>query len=214
MTAAARELPVAAASELARRVTEIVVLATQEDEFDLSNIGDRRGRYIGALRAVAQVLGHPPSTTEYQIEYERRQALNEGRLPVRSSIIKFYGGWLQALTAAGLAGPAPVSRTERRRRRQRKRPAVYPKERLLECLRACAYDLGRTPSVLDYNEWREDHLPGRPGDRPLGSDVPHHQTVVYHYGTWPAALEAAGLPVGPEERVQPNGWSRVSEETT
>ena len=187
------------------------MLASQEVGFDLNaNTGDRRARYVGALRAVAEVLGHPPSTTEYQAEYERRQALNEGRLPVRSSIIKFYGGWPQALTAAGLAGPEPGSRTERRRQRRRKRPAVYPKQRLLECLRACARDLGRTPSMYDYCEWREDRLPGRPGDRPLGSDIPHSQTITYHYGTWPAALEAAGLAVGPEQRVCPNGWTPVS----
>jgi Homing endonuclease associated repeat len=99
----AKELPLDACAELARRLNEWVVVQTQNHEHDLAPVAAHDGRYVGAIRAVAAVVEGPPSTVEYRREYERRRRLGDDGLPSLSAVLKHFDGWPYALAAAGLA---------------------------------------------------------------------------------------------------------------
>lgn len=207
--AAATQLPLDRARELARRVTEWVVVQTQNHHHDLHPLAAGDARFVGALRAVAEVVGHPPTTQDYAAEYERRRELGDTGLPSASAISKHFDGWPYALAAAGLAPDVAPSGIQRRRNYQRKVVHRYSAERVSECLRACAHDLGRTPMVRDYAVWREELVAGRPGRRPTATDVPHHRTVYERFGSWSAALEAAGFDGRRSARTETQTYSTV-----
>jgi hypothetical protein len=85
-------------------------------------------------------------------------------LPAPRTYTYRFGSWNAALAAAGLE-PHPHT------------PA-YTSDQLLEALRALAAELGRPP--------RTTELRGRP-------DLPSPSTYRLHFGSWSAALRAAGL---------------------
>jgi len=70
---------------------------------------------------------------------------------------------------------------------------------LLEVLRACATELGRTPTLRDYRQWKREV--SRRGDGPI---VFSQQTYHERFGGWLHALDAAGLP-----RRGRRGWVRT-----
>jgi len=92
-------------------------------------------------------------------------------LPRPGTYIHRFGSWNAALAAAGLETRAW-------------RPD-YTDEQLLAVLRDLAAELGRTPSTNDLLARR---------------DLPSPTAYVGHFGSWNAALEAAGL--------EPNQWQR------
>jgi uncharacterized protein YejL (UPF0352 family) len=85
-------------------------------------------------------------------------------LPSVKIYYKRFGGWNAALKAAGLPIRRPFS--------------AYSDEQLLQILRDLANELGRSP---------------RAGEMQARSDLPSPITYRTHFGSWPAALEAAGL---------------------
>ncbi len=103
-----------------------------------------------------------------------RELLNRRGLPSPSIYHKRFGSWNKALEAAGL---------EPKRRR---RPPAYTDEQLLQALRDLAAKLGRTPVYRELLNHR-----GLPSPS------------IYHkrFGSWNAALEAAGLE--PKRRRRP-----------
>ena len=92
---------------------------------------------------------------------------NRRNLPSSGTYIRHFETWNTALKAAGL---------ETRHRRPR-RP-VYTNKQLLQTLRDLATNLERSPTYLDL--WK-------------CQDVPARATYLQRFGTWNAALEAAGL---------------------
>jgi hypothetical protein len=205
--AAATELPADACRELGRRLTEHLVVLAQNHRHDLHPLAHGDARFIGALRSVAEVVGHPPSTTEYVDEYDRRRALGDAGLPSISAILKHFDGWIYALAGAGLAPEVPPKGIQRRRQYKRRVVHRYSEHRLAEALQACARDIGRIPMVRDYCVWREDLLSGRPGKRPAMSDIPHYRTLYERFGSWSAALDAAGLDGRRQRRTETDRYS-------
>lgn len=205
---AAIELPVEACRELARRLTEYVVVhsAGRGAGDATPSTGDQKA--LRALREVADMLGHAPSTTEYMDEYRRRRTTGENPIPTASAIIKRFGSWASALAEAGIIA-ADVGEIHRLRVVRKKRVGRYPDDRLLECLRACAAEIGFAPTVVAYSVWREVRLGGGSGRRAPGSDIPHFRTIADRFGGWGNALEAAGLDPSAAGRSEAIGFSRV-----
>jgi hypothetical protein len=189
----ATELSLGACSELARRLTEWVVVQSRDHAGDLCPLAAKDVDFIGAIRSVAEVVGHPPSTPEYQREYEQRRERGGAALPSLSAILKHFDGWPYALAAAGLEPAVAPRGIQRRRTYTRKRVHRYKSGHLHACLRACKDDLGRIPMVRDYVAWREDQLDGQPGRRGPEPEIPHHRTFYNRFGSWAAALESAGM---------------------
>jgi hypothetical protein len=76
---------------------------------------------------------------------------------------------------------------------------VWTSERILETIRAWAAEHGEPPAMADWNPWASEHAYGdaeRAQRARLGLRDGHHPSathVVYAFGTWSAALEAAGF---------------------
>lgn len=66
--------------------------------------------------------------------------------------------------------------------------------------------------VRDQVVWREELLSGRPGRRAGIIDIPHYRTYQGHYGSWGAALEAAGLDACESTRTQMLRYSPLTGE--
>jgi hypothetical protein len=205
--AAAIELPLESCQELARQINEFVVIRIldHDNELNMHSEGDRR--MIAALRTVADAIGHPPSTTEYIAEYERRRQRGALQLPSVSTIVKHFDRWENGLAAAALVPGVPPSRT----RRQAYRQSIYrySDERLVEALRACTRELRRLPKVRDYQAWRADRLAGRPGKRLPLADIPDRRTLHNRYGSWSNALAAAGLNPAEHARTTVTHYSEL-----
>src|SRR4051812_4956413 len=105
-----------------------------------------------------------------------------------------------------------VARPPRPRRLRRSGGGEWTRERIVAALRAWAEELGRAPRSYDWSP-----VTARAGGFPLaGAEKwerehprwPHHALVRARFGSWRAALEAAGLPAAPplaiprRERVQ------------
>lgn len=99
-----------------------------------------------------------------------------GALPSMQMAQKIFGGWGKLLEAAEL--PATTS-APHRHGGGRPPVAVFTRDRIVEILQAEAERLGRPPGA---NEWR-DAGEGRPTER----------LVRKVFGSWNAAIEAAGL---------------------
>ncbi len=93
-------------------------------------------------------------------------------LPTPVTLINRFGSWNAALAAAGLETRPRVTRTDKE---------------LLDALRKLAAELGRTPLSKEMLVQRGLPSPG---------------AYQKHFGSWNAALEAAGL--------EPNQWRRSS----
>lgn len=195
---AAIELPLDACQELARRITEFVLLQVASGAV-VGTPGDTDTADLLALREVADEVGHPPSTTEYMGIYRRRRDSGEDRIPPPSSIVKRWGGWERAKAEAGLI-PADVTVAARGKTPPSKRIFRYDDQHLIDALRACADDIGHSPSVREYCRWRDARLGGLPNRRAVRHDIPHFRTIEDRWGCWLNAIEKAfPSPIRPGE---------------
>lgn len=211
IVAAAATLPGAVQARLVQRLVDAMHVARERQRTYLSDAELRDQRLASALRAVAAELGHPPSTPEYIAVYKRARAAGDTSLPSVSVFVKRHGSWKAALFAAGL-GATPPRDLVRQRRLLRARPAIYPRARIVACIRACATDIGRVPTVLDYAAWRDAKrhaafIAGR-----VHPDFPHYNTIRRRYGGWPQALCAAGFEPRLDRRNPPDWWTPLKRE--
>ena len=102
-----------------------------------------------------------------------RELLERRDLPNPATYIARFEGWNNALKAAGLKARYP------------RHAPVYSDEELIKALRTLADELDRAPTVQEM----------------LARDLPRPATYVNRFGSWNAALEAAGLE--PNQRRQP-----------
>ena len=121
-------------------------------------------KIIGALQVLAMRIGHSPTCTEY-----RDSRMN----PTETIIRKRFGGWTEAIRAAGLP-PVNVAGSSASR------------TSVLQGLRLARRVLQRWPSQRDYFDCHDQlaaaHLPTSLGP------------AKKFYGSWVQALEAAGAP--------------------
>ncbi|MGO9976907.1 MAG: homing endonuclease associated repeat-containing protein [Solirubrobacteraceae bacterium] len=138
----------------------------------------RYGSLSAGIRKAGLQPGNPPPVTERDIiralrdfrrEHRRSPTSSEWsrtrRRPAAETIIRHCGSWAAALTLASLNPPDRVSRGPDR-------------DHIIARLRAYEREHGAPPSV---SEWRRRRL--RPGVKP----------IYRQFGSWPAALAAAGL---------------------
>ena len=130
---------------------------------------------IHALQEFAAELGHPPT---------QQEMIDDGPYS-HSQYTDRFGGWLDALEAAGLD-------PDERETKRGGAGGTLSREQLLEDLRAYADDLGCTPTVAE-----------------MRADGPYtEKPYVSRWGTWTDAIEAAGL----EPNVsRPSDWELLNE---
>lgn len=211
LVAAAMTLSAALRDQLVRRLVDAIHVDRERNEVLLSPEIQRDIRLVRALRSVADELGHPPSTTEYTAAYEKARATGDPSLPTVSTFIKRHRTWKRALFAAGLIGSPPVGLIQQRSV-LRTRPARYPTDRLIACLKACGTEIRRVPSVYDYDAWREQKRRESIASGRVRPDVPHRNTIYLRFGTWAAALATAGFDPSLDARNPIAWWSPVGPE--
>lgn len=204
---AATELPLDGCTELSRLLTEHIVTVLARDNSPSAKRHAKDMRFICALRAVAETLGHPPSTPEFIAEYRRRKQAGED-FPSIASILRHFKDWPAALTAAGLTGEDPLPTHHYRRRRAGSRG--YDDQRLIDCLQACAREARCVRTTERFVDWRDEALAGRPGRRPWPSDIPSLKTYYLHFGSWPNSLRAAGLDPSRQARATATSYAGAS----
>ncbi len=114
-----------------------------------------------AINKVAQIIGHRPVMSEY-----RKHCTED--MPTADTIRRHFGGWLEAVEAAGY-NPARSRKLTR-----------HTDFELVEDLIKVAKNLGYTPDQNSYDAHRD------PG---MASSV----TYARRFGSWPMALERARL---------------------
>jgi hypothetical protein len=125
---------------------------------------------LSALRACSEEVGGYPSVAKWNSW--------QGRICNEKTIIHRFGTWVAAVTEAGVRYPRDNTGAQRR----------YSKEKLLADLRQWADSEGKVPTIGSWD--CTAFAQGR-------ANTKTYRTV---FGTWSAALEAAGLTPRP-------GWT-------
>ena len=155
--------------------------------------GERVVLVRSALELFVRETGEPLRRQRY--ERWRVARADAGALPSAAYIVGTWNGsWGNAVDELGLvAAPDQVARLMLVR-------GVSPTTtHLLDVLRSCATELGRTPTLGDFKLWKR-----AVSRRPAGPVVFSQQTYHVHFGGWLQAVDAAGLP--PRGRA---GWVRI-----
>lgn len=133
-----------------------------------------RSKVLSDLRDAAQILGEPLLVHRYRAEAPKRGWVAD------FTAAKRYGSWAAACQAAGV-------RCNRRLGRYSSR---FGQRDCARALKACAKELGASPTFAGYSDWARD----RPGH-------PKGETVRYHFASWNAALTASGLALNKRTRA-------------
>ena len=154
-------------------------LEARRDLPSLKTYYERFGSWLAALAAAGLQPRRPPVYTGEQLLQSLRDLAAElgrsptsrelgGRrdLPSPKAYERYFKSWNAALEAAGLA--------------TRRYTPAYSDEQLLQTLRDLAAELGRSPTTHELQARR---------------DLPSSITYANHFGSWNAALEAAGLEI-------------------
>lgn len=150
---------------------------------------------LAALREVADRLGRPPRSTDYQLERLKiiRESDATGQLrtiPDYGTVNRRYGTWDTALVAAGLqplGGRATGGGGKKNK--GRKAPRVT-EEMIFDAIREAYAQLGDPFRSDAYKTWR---LNQAERDRATGvyRELPSYDTIQSRYGTWKNAVLAA-----------------------
>lgn len=121
---------------------------------------------VDALRACAADTGNVPGTARY-----RGWQRHHPDRPYGLTIANRFGGWSAAITAAGME-PNPDTWAVARAATT---GAHYTEAALLAALRRCADDVGRAPTLTEYEHWRSQ-------------EDPSGQTIRYRFVSWSEAI--------------------------
>jgi hypothetical protein len=127
-----------------------------------------------------------PTVRDYENERRRREA----SAPAASTLVKRYGTWMGALSAATRLIRLDGSKPAWSERKARYRVAYRPGE-IATAIARFYRAFGCWPTALEYGEWarisrRASRACGAPDPR-----FPGRATVIRRYGTFDRALEAA-----------------------
>lgn len=151
---------------------------------------DRRDLILAALRDMADHSGRPPSTTEW----EAGRPLDR---PSEKTVRAIFGSWNAAIEAAGLEPRPPGGMHEDARSEQKA--------------------LSRKILIAALRDWAEAHENESPTlaewdfSRPVGA--PSERVARKLFGSWNAALEAAGLAPRPSGQRKRSGQATSSGKT-
>jgi hypothetical protein len=122
-----------------------------------------------------------------------RELLSKGLLP--KEVAGQVGVSLNLVERIDAARPEYAQLREPFRRRKLTASVKYTDEDVLGCLRGASQALGGVLSTAAYTEFARGRsfTDGRPW--------PTHQTAVLRFGSWRAALDAAGLPSNPSSPI-------------
>ncbi|WP_114571782.1 homing endonuclease associated repeat-containing protein [Exiguobacterium flavidum] len=125
---------------------------------------------IAAIKEVGELIQERPRRTVY-----RRYALEHGwHQP--EVIIRQFGSWAEALSAAGYEWNIDLQRESL------EKAPKYTKEEILKSFERYAQDVGSTITLKKYQEWRK-----------TVHHAPSHYHIVKMFGSWHDACTAAGL---------------------
>ena len=150
-------------------------------------------RYLRSLRRVAEAIGHPPGTAEYQEVSTVLLAEGEEVEPF-SRLYRYFGkSWRLALEALALSGETTTKAIEARfTNRRLGKPVRYSEDELRAALAACVQHFGRVPNTQEYVWWRERQLElarARGEEKPhLPSEGPYRE----RWGGWEGGLAHFG----------------------
>lgn len=211
MKLAGRSKPTPAADVVAAAYS---ALAPEEREEAFVKINDLRLRelagdddevayFIRSLLRVADVVGGELTPDLYR--RARRTLLVDGEdIAEFNAVVRFFGSWLQAKEALGLAEVNTPRKIEARfRGRLVGKVHRYREETLRATLERCARDLGHVPLVIEFEHWRQRELElakARGEELFLPSDSPYRR----RWGSWEDALLHFGFtPEAVAERLEP-----------
>lgn len=149
-----------------------------------------------ALVRCAEELGRPPLLAQYE-EWRRKELAlarnrgERGRVPSPSCFRRRYGGWEEALLAAGFSPDEVYVRLEpdSGRRKTLLKVDRYSEATLRETLLRCALALGHAPLIAEFTAWRATELKRLGPVAVLPTDSPYRS----RYGTWEKALRHFGF---------------------
>ncbi len=145
-----------------------------------------REEIIAALQRDARRLGRPPKCREWNRPlgvgiFQWNRSVPRAARPSVATVQQHFGSWNAGLTAAGL--PVRIGRETK-----------WTAESVLEVIRSEGRRLGRAPSLWDFRVSRS---------KGKGKGLPSECVVSKHFGSWNAAIEAAGFaPRRPGEHRQ------------
>ncbi|MFZ0077367.1 hypothetical protein D3D03_10895 [Exiguobacterium sp. RIT452] len=125
---------------------------------------------IQAIQALGELIQDRPRRTIY-----RRYAIEHG-WPQPETIIRQFGSWPEALSAAGYEWHIDQQPEEL------ERAPKYTKDEILKSFHRYAQDVGSTITLKKYQIWRKSV-----------HHAPSHYHIVKMFGSWHDACTAAGL---------------------
>lgn len=141
-------------------------------------------RIIAAIQRFAREHGRPPTSTDWN--HARRQDGYPATTRVYQSQTNqapLFASWADAIVAAGFPRPTTVyRRTEGTRARLRGHSTAgidWTRELIISCIQDWARDHGLPPTQIDWSKGTADH--------------PHYRTAAKRFGSWSAAIAAAGF---------------------
>jgi hypothetical protein len=163
-----------------------------------------RGRFsrdeiVAAILRWTEQHGEPPKSVDWDLSCARRRGQDwradrfaAGEWPTLAVVRRQFGTMSDALEAAGLP---------RRTRPIRPRGRILARDDILHALREWDRRYGEPPALADWAPSRARRLTQSwRAERYLAGDWPHLTTVLKQFGTFGAAVEAAGLEPRPQGR--------------
>lgn len=132
------------------------------------------GDLIGCLQMAGETVGGVLSARSYD-GFARGRVFADGRRwPTHQTAANRFGSWREALKAAGLrANPSSPIAGQR----------IFDRGHCIDAVRHVDRELGRTPSVQDYERF----------SKASGGALPSSATIRARCGSWVGALRLAGL---------------------
>lgn len=137
-------------------------------------------RIIACFRRWNEIHGKPPAASDW-LYYN--SGVGDREWPHVACVQREFGTWSNGMRAAGF-DPRPIGHYDRTDPEYTAKITRWPKEQILQLMREWEAMYGRAPRARDWKDFSATRpLPGYPSET----------TVRKKFGTWDAAVRAAGL---------------------